>query len=131
MSERSTSELRPAPCGIEPKSKYVCISLGAIILDGLPKSKRDLYLGQVKSECLTCTFRATCCSACLSRAQTGLPAFAGSSVRDRICRPRISPIQFNSVLTCTFRASCYSARLSWAHTPVINWVVCLGQMVSS
>ena len=26
--------------------------------------------------------------------------------------------------------SCYSTRLSWAHTPVINWVVCLGQMVS-
>ena len=34
-------------------------------------------------------------------------------------------------LTCTFRASYYSTRLSWAHTPVINWVVCLGQMVSS
>ena len=26
-------------------------------------------LGQVRSECLTCTFRATCCSARLSRAQ--------------------------------------------------------------
>ena len=25
--------------------------------------------GQVRSECLTCTFRASCCSACLSRAQ--------------------------------------------------------------
>ena len=25
-------------------------------------------------------------------------------------------------LPCTF-----STRLSWAHTPVINWVVCLGQ----
>ena len=30
---------------------------------------------------LTCTFRANCCSARLSRAQ--VPAFAGSSVRDR------------------------------------------------
>ena len=30
---------------------------------------------------------------------------------------------------CTFRASCYSTRLLWAHTPVINWVVCLGQKV--
>ena len=30
---------------------------------------------QVRSECLTCTFRASCCSACLSRAQ--VPAFAG------------------------------------------------------
>ena len=30
------------------------------------------------------------------------------------------------VLTCTFRASCCSTRPSWAHTPVINWVVCLG-----
>ena len=34
-------------------------------------------------------------------------------------------------LMCTFRASCYSTHLSWAHTPVINWVVCLGQKVSS
>ena len=32
-------------------------------------------------ECLTCTFRASCCSARLSRAQ--VPTFAGSSVRDR------------------------------------------------
>ena len=37
--------------------------------------------GQVRSECLTCTFRASCCSARLSRAQ--VTAFAGSSVRDR------------------------------------------------
>ena len=35
--------------------------------------------GQVRSECLTCTFRASCCSARLSQAQ--LPA--GSSVLDR------------------------------------------------
>ena len=33
----------------------------------------------------------------------------------------------NEALTCTFTASCYSTRLSWAHSPVINWVVCLGQ----
>ena len=37
--------------------------------------------GQIRSECLTCTFRAGCCSARLSRAQ--VPAFAGSSVRNR------------------------------------------------
>ena len=37
--------------------------------------------GQVRSECLTCTFRASCCSARLSWAQ--VPTFAGSSVRDR------------------------------------------------
>ena len=37
--------------------------------------------GQVRSECLTCTIRASCCSACLSRAQ--VLAFAGSSVRER------------------------------------------------
>ena len=37
---------------------------------------------QVRSECLTCTFRASCCSAGLSRAQ--VPVFVvGSSVRDR------------------------------------------------
>ena len=35
---------------------------------------------QVRSECLTCTIRVSCCSARLSRAQ--VPAFAGSSVRD-------------------------------------------------
>ena len=32
-------------------------------------------------------------------------------------------------LTCTFRASCCSTRLSWAHTPAINWVICLAQLV--
>ena len=37
--------------------------------------------GQVMSECLTCTFRESCCSARLSQAQ--VPAFAGSSIRDR------------------------------------------------
>ena len=37
--------------------------------------------GQVRSECLTCTVRASCCSARLSRAQ--VPTFAGSFVRDR------------------------------------------------
>ena len=36
---------------------------------------------QVRSECLTCTFRARCCNARLSRAH--VPAFADSSVRDR------------------------------------------------
>ena len=33
-----------------------------------------------RSECLTCTFRASCCSARLSQAQ--VPAFPSSSVRD-------------------------------------------------
>ena len=44
-----------------------------------------------------------------------------------------SCFQFSTIrfLTCTFRTSCYSTHLSWAHTPVINWVVCLGQKVSS
>ena len=37
--------------------------------------------GQVRSECLMCTFRASCCSARLSRAQ--VPSFAGFFVRDR------------------------------------------------
>ena len=35
----------------------------------------------VRSECLTCTFNASCRSTSLSQAQ--VPAFAGSSVRDR------------------------------------------------
>ena len=38
-------------------------------------------IGQVRSECLTCTFRASCCSARLSRAQ--VHAVAGSHVRDK------------------------------------------------
>ena len=37
--------------------------------------------GQVRSECLMCTFRASWCSARLPRAQ--IPAFAGSSIRER------------------------------------------------
>ena len=36
---------------------------------------------QVRSECLTCIFRVSCCSARLSWAQ--VPAFAGSPVWDR------------------------------------------------
>ena len=38
--------------------------------------------GQVRSEGLTCTLRASCCRACLSQAR--VLAFARSSVRDRI-----------------------------------------------
>ena len=34
-------------------------------------------------------------------------------------------------LTRKFRASCCNTRLTWAYTPVINWVVCLGQKVIS
>ena len=37
--------------------------------------------GQVRSESLTCTFRTSCCSARLSRAQVS--AFVGFSVRNR------------------------------------------------
>ena len=44
-------------------------------------SEGDVRSGQVRSECLTCTFRASCCSARLSRAQ--VPVLASSSVRDR------------------------------------------------
>ena len=47
---------------------------------------RYLQKGQFKSECLTCTFRASRCSARLSRAL--VPDFAGSSVRDWVCRKR-------------------------------------------
>ena len=43
--------------------------------------------GQVRSECLMYTFRASCCSTRLSRAQ--VPAFAGSSVRDRKKRVKV------------------------------------------
>ena len=43
--------------------------------------ERTSRSGQVRSECLMCRFRASYCSARLSRAQ--VPAFTGSSVRDR------------------------------------------------
>ena len=42
----------------------------------------------------------------------------------------LAPKVYESSQVClmyTFRASCYSTRLSWAHTPVICWIVRLGQ----
>ena len=36
-------------------------------------------------------------------------------------------IQFGSIVMCTSEQAVIA--LSWAHTPVINWVVCLGQNV--
>ena len=66
---------------------YVCsqrpvLSSGPARLFPNPASDPQLVRsGQVKSEFLMCTFRASCCSARLSRAQ--VPAFAGSSVRNR------------------------------------------------
>ena len=67
----------------EAKNLYVNPRLmGAAILDKWETSRGDTAVSyQVGSECLTCTFRASCCSARLSRAQ--VPSFAGSSVRDR------------------------------------------------
>ena len=47
-------------------------------IKGLPGQSST---GQVRSECLTCTFRASCCSARLSWAQ--VLAFASSSVWER------------------------------------------------
>ena len=41
----------------------------------------------------------------------------------------ISVLLLLGILTCTFRTSRYSTHLSWAHTPVINWVVCLGNLL--
>ena len=56
----------------------------SLLVDGLanaPLKPDGIELpGQVRSECLTCTFRQSCCSARLSRAQ--VTAIAGSSVRD-------------------------------------------------
>ena len=42
------------------------------------KVNETIRLSQVRSECLTCIFRASCCSARLSRTQ--VPTFTGSSV---------------------------------------------------
>ena len=88
----------------------------------------------IRSECLTCTFRASFCSARLSRAQ--VLAIAGSSVQDRttkrggrgggsVCTGGYKGVQAvrpesvagGGCLTCTFRASCCCARLSRAPVP--------------
>ena len=39
--------------------------------------------GQVRSECLTCTFRASCCSARLSRAQVPLSGTGKKGGREK------------------------------------------------
>ena len=52
-----------------------------VIFRGLLVSSSHGNFIQVRSECLTCTFRASCCSVPLSWGQ--VPAFAGSSIRDR------------------------------------------------
>ena len=72
---------------------------------------------QVRSKCLTCTFRASCCSARLSREQ--VPTFTSSSVWDRILTSgQVRSGQVRSkYLTCSFRTSCCSARLSRSHAP--------------
>ena len=40
---------------------------------------------QVRSECLTCTFRASCCSACLSQTQVPAPLSGTGNVHDDRC----------------------------------------------
>ena len=55
-----------------------CVVAMGIML-GFPPFASNLGI-RSRSECLTCTFRASCCSARLSRAQ--VPTFAVSSVRD-------------------------------------------------
>ena len=73
--------------------------------------------GQVRSECLTCTFRESCCSERLSRAQ--VPTFADSSVRDMnpsSFHPSIHPsiplyFSFQPLYGFAFRVCVYSARL--------------------
>ena len=75
----------------------------------LPRSYISL---QVRSECLTCTYRASCCSVRLSRVQ--VPAFVGSSVRGQeqwIIRslsppPHLVIISFQPVLHSWFNSDC-------------------------
>ena len=76
---------------------------------------------------------ANVCNTMVPPHSTSIISFTGARWVGECSDPTFFLIQFNSIrfLTCTFRASCYSTRLSWAHTPDINWVVCLGQMVSS
>ena len=61
-------------------NELICVQSN---LDLIPPGLISTLLrsGQVRSEWLTCTFGASCCSARLSRAQVS--DFAGSSVRDR------------------------------------------------
>ena len=60
-------------------SPYKALETATLLLI-LLSDKRDIDVlnggsGQVRSECLTCTFRASCCSARMSRAQ--VPALRG------------------------------------------------------
>ena len=78
MSERSTSELRPAQTEIEHACLHPVTGIKYYYsafsgqrpnpLESFHSSPTELK-GQVRSECLTCTFRASCCSARLSRAR--------------------------------------------------------------
>ena len=77
----------------------------------------SLRSGQVRSECLTCTFRASCCSARLSRAQVP-DALSGTRVkkgRDKVGGPsalagsREGNVLFNDALN-TFYLRLYGVR---------------------
>ena len=73
--KQENKRVRSASCRYTARLVLGHCLTGAILTH--PFTQIDSH--QVKSECLTCTFRASCCSARLSRAQVP----AGSSVRDR------------------------------------------------
>ena len=122
------------------ETRYRCLHTGTARLQcqlqaqPVCQSSGQVRSGQVRSECLTCTFRASCCSARLSRAQ--VPAFAGSSVWDRMVIRSLrasyssAHLSWTQVLAFTgssvrdrtvirsLRTSYCSACLSWAHGPL-------------
>ena len=74
--EREIAQWVPPP-GMDPTTHHtISRSLNQRYTNtDILNKKIYLVSGQVRSECLTCTFRASCCSARLSRAQ--VLAFAG------------------------------------------------------
>ena len=72
-------------------NKFTCfvLYLRSIFMINLVSQKGNLVLkmvrsGQVRSECLTCTFRRSCCSTRLSRTQ--VPASGTGTKRGRGCK---------------------------------------------
>ena len=99
---RSRSPLFSLSRKEEPVKTGTC-ACGRCALQQLALNVHVKHSYQVRSECLSCTFRASCCSARLSRAQ--ISDIAGSSVRDKTLTITITrtsahnkSVHFNSLL---------------------------------
>ena len=98
------------------------------------RAEGALGKGQIRSECLTCTFRSSCCSTRLSWAQVHLARVRSECLtctfRSSCCSTRLSWAQVHlarvrsECLTCKFRSSCCSTRLSWAQVHLARVTKC-------